>query len=149
MVQAPATPRVDFYVLDTAEERALLLMACRLVEKAYLAEQTVYVHCDDAAAAAALDDLLWTYSDRSFVPHALAGVDGSAPVRIGSAEPVAAQVLVQLACVAPAFYASYERIADFVDADPKRRDDGRRRFAWYRDQGVRPETHKVGADAGG
>ena len=148
MGQAPATPRVDFYVLETADERALLLTVCRLVEKAYLAEQTVYVHTDSAQAATALDDLLWTYSDRSFVPHALAGADGSAPVRIGCAEPLAAQVLVQLGSSAPAFYASYERIADFVDADPQRRDDGRRRFAWYRDQGVRPETHKVGADPG-
>ncbi len=148
MAQAPAAPRVDFYVVETADERALLLTVCRLVEKAYLAEQTVYVHTDSPAAAQALDELLWTFSDRSFVPHALAGTDSSAPVSIGSGDPVAAQVLVQLASAPPEFYARYERVADFVDADPRRRDDGRRRFAWYRDQGVRPETHKVGSEAG-
>ena len=145
MAAASAPPRVDFYVLESSDERARLLTACRLVEKAYLAEQTVYVHVGSPAEASALDELLWTYSDRSFVPHALATSEDGSPVRIGCGEPLPAQVLVQLAPDAPGELGAYERIADFVDADPTRRDQGRKRYASYRDRGARPETHKVGA----
>jgi DNA polymerase III subunit chi len=142
----PAT-RVDFYVLDSGDARARLYYACRLVEKAYLADQTVYVNVASDAEAAALDDYLWTFGDGSFVPHARAGM-GAAPVTIGAGPPPAgtAGVLVNLAPEAPAFFADFERVAEFVDADATRREQGRRRFAFYRENGIRAQTHNVGGD---
>jgi DNA polymerase-3 subunit chi len=140
-------PRIDFYVLPGTEDRARLVYACRLVEKAYLQDCTVHVHAASPADAERFDELLWTYADRSFVPHELA--DGAAPrsspVTIGSGEPRDADLLVNLAAEPPAFYDRYARVAEFVDAEPSRREQGRRRFAWYRERGHLPETHKLGA----
>jgi DNA polymerase-3 subunit chi len=141
--------RVDFYVLPGSEDRARLVYACRLVEKAYLQDCRVYVNTAGPAEAEAFDELLWTFADRSFVPHELAtgaAADAGArsPVVVGCAAPLEADLLVNLAPDAPDFYERYPRIAEFVDAEPARRDLGRRRFAWYRERGLAPETHKLG-----
>jgi DNA polymerase-3 subunit chi len=137
------TPRVDFYVLESSTDRARLVYACRLIEKAFLREQTVFVRTDSAAEANEFDELLWTFADRSFIPHALSGGGGTEPVTIGSGEALPAQLLINLGTEAPSTFALYPRIAEFVDADPLRRDRGRRRFAFYRERGLKPETHSV------
>jgi DNA polymerase III subunit chi len=144
-------PRVDFYVLEGADDRARLVYACRLIEKAYLQNLSVCVSLDTPAEVEAFDALLWTFADRSFVPHeTAAGTQGAAqppatPVVVGCRAPVTAELLVNLGGEVPAFYASYARVAEFVDAEPGRRDAGRRRFALYRDAGLTPETHRVNA----
>ena len=142
--------RVDFYVLESADERALQVYACRVIEKAFLQQLTVCVSLETPAAAAAFDQLLWTFADRSFVPHALAadarataGAPPATPVQLGCRVPIAADLLVNLAGEPPEFYAGYARLAEFVDADSERREAGRRRFAYYRDHGSIPETHRV------
>jgi DNA polymerase IIIc chi subunit len=63
------TERVDFYVLKSAAEKPRWTIACRLAEKAYLRDMRVVLLSESAADAQALDDLLWTFNDRSFVPH--------------------------------------------------------------------------------
>jgi DNA polymerase-3 subunit chi len=142
-------PRVDFYVLEGADDRARLLYACRLIEKAYLQRHTVCVTVDTPDAAESFDGLLWTFSDQSFVPHAIAAgapVAATAPgtpVQVGCRVPVAADLLVNLGHEVPDFYENYARVAEFVDAEPTRRDAGRRRFVQYRDRGHPPETHRV------
>ncbi len=138
-------PRVDFYVLPGDEARARLVYACRWVEKAYQQDCRVYVHASGPGEAEAFDELLWVFSDGSFVPHELAAGDTapSAPVVIGFGAPRDADVLVNLAPDAPEFFERYARVAEFVDADPTRRDQGRRRFAFYRERGLQPETHRL------
>ncbi len=145
-------PRIDFYVLESADDKARLIYACRLIEKAFQQQQTVCVTLDSPAAAEAFDALLWTYDEQSFVPHLLASSDTTragpppqTPVHIGCAMPVAADLLVNLGHDVPTFYDRYARVVDFVDAEPARRDAGRRRFAKYRDGGHTPDTHKVSA----
>ena len=63
------SPRVDFYVLPSQEPSARLRFACRLVEKAWLKRHRVRVQCEPGGELEALDHLLWTWSDRSFLPH--------------------------------------------------------------------------------
>ena len=143
-------PRVDFYVLASADDRALRVYACRVIEKAFLQKLTVCVNLGTPAEAAAFDLLLWTFADRSFEPHALAAAGGAAagappetPVQVGCRIEVAADLLVNLAPEVPEFHGGYPRVADFVDAEAARREAGRRRFAFYRERGCAPETHKV------
>jgi DNA polymerase III subunit chi len=142
--------RIDFYVLEGAEDRARLVYACRVIEKAFVQNLTVCVSLATPAEADSFDTLLWTFADRSFVPHglardsqAIAGPPPATPVWIGCLAPIAADLLVNLSPDAPEFYARYARVAEFVDAEPGRRDAGRRRFAFYRDRGHSPDTHKV------
>ena len=139
-------PRVDFYLLADADPRARARVACKLAEKAFSAGQRAFVHCASASEAETLDKLLWTFRDKAFVPHGLAGSDE--PVEIGHAEPAAAAaVLINLADEVPGWYARFERIAEIVAGADGAKHAGRARFRFYRDRGCTPTTHELGAGA--
>jgi DNA polymerase-3 subunit chi len=150
-----AMPRVDFYVLASADPAARLRFACRLVEKALLHEHRVRVQLDPGGDGAAFDDLLWTFTDRSFVPHERLAANGVPPgpaaavvIADGDAKgPDDRDMLVNLAASVPTGYQGYARIAEVVDADDRRRKSGRDRFRFYREQGIEPQTHKRGDDS--
>ncbi len=72
-------PRVDFYVLAGEDPGARLRFACRLVEKAWLKRNRVRVQFAPGGELEAFDQLLWTFSDRSFVPHRRAGSAEAVP----------------------------------------------------------------------
>lgn len=141
-------PRVTFYVLPEADERGRLVYACRLVEKAYLQDHRVRVHCDSPEEAHSLDSLLWTFSDRSFVPHELANgtspADVSVVISSGSDAGPPVDLLVNLGREVPPDYAAHARVAEVLDGDDGRRRAGRERFRFYRQQGIEPETHNLG-----
>lgn len=144
-------PRVDFYVLAGNDSRARLKFACRIAEKAYLAGQHVFVWLDDSADLQGFDDLLWTFADRSFVPHELFGDVRQwqdTPVLLGceSQPQQSFDVLLNLGSEVPAAAAHAGRIAEIVDAEEPRRRAGRQRFRHYRELGLAPETHNIGSD---
>ncbi|MFT5172401.1 MAG: DNA polymerase-3 subunit chi [Gammaproteobacteria bacterium] len=60
---------VDFYVVDAADEDAVLRTACRVAQKAWGQGLRVYILADTDENAARMDDLLWTFQQDSFVPH--------------------------------------------------------------------------------
>ena len=62
-------PRIDFYVTEAPGAEVRMRLACRIAEKAYLAQQKVVVLLDDGEALRRFDELLWTFGDGSFVPH--------------------------------------------------------------------------------
>jgi DNA polymerase-3 subunit chi len=141
--------RVDFYVLDEPSSQARLKCACRIAEKAYQLENRVYIHVPDQNEARLLDDLLWTFRDRSFVPHALAQ-DGAArdvAVLIGSEEdaepPDGEDLLINLGSQVPLFFSRFRRVAEIVTEDPAQRRSGRDRFRFYRDRGYDLHTHQL------
>lgn len=139
--------RVSFYLLGSDDPRARLMFACRLTEKAWHLGNRVHALAASTQMAGELDELLWTFRQGSFVPHALQPVDGEdyPPVTIGvdgGASP-AADLLINLADVAPASCSSWPRIAEIIDATPAGREQGRERFRAYRQQGLDPETHTV------
>jgi DNA polymerase-3 subunit chi len=142
---------VDFYVLEEASPRARLRTACRVVEKAYLAGQTVLVWHTEVEELREFDELLWTFSDGSFVPHEplTAGGFDAAPVLLsaGTPPPGPVDVLVNLAAEVPACTSAAQRVAEFIDGDPARRQAGRARFRAYKDLGLQPATHNVKTDS--
>jgi DNA polymerase-3 subunit chi len=146
-------PRIDFYVLEGADARTRLVYACRLAEKAFLLEQRVSLLTDSESDAAALDSLLWTFHDRSFVPHELqdAGREPDTPVVIAwrGQDAVHRDLLINLGSAVPDGFVSFARIAEIVDGDTERRRAGRERYRYYLDQGVKPDTHNVGGGPGG
>jgi DNA polymerase-3 subunit chi len=145
-------PQVDFYVLQGGDSAARLRFACRLVEKAWLKRHRVRVQFDPGGELEAFDQLLWTFSDRSFVPHRRAGApdDASAPAPppvviadTADADAADGDVLVNLGAQAPADVGRWGRIAEIIDADPGRRQRGRERFRTYRERGLEPATHEM------
>ena len=124
--------RVDFYVLAQTEERARQMLACKLAEKAWRLENTVYIHAKDRRDAERLDELLWTFRDGSFVPHGLAGRnDGteSSPIVIGcdTHGVEARDLLINLCDEIPPFAEGFPRVAELVTSDENCRKASRKR----------------------
>jgi DNA polymerase-3 subunit chi len=147
------TERVDFYVLKSAAPQQRWAFACRLTEKAYLRDLSVLIVSASQAESAALDDLLWTFNEGSFIPHQICvnqqAPDPAARVYLaasGSAPPPA-DLLVNLTDRLPEAWERYPRIAEIIDADEERRRLGRERFKSYRDGNVPLETHQLGPSA--
>ncbi|MCP5159003.1 MAG: DNA polymerase III subunit chi [Gammaproteobacteria bacterium] len=140
-------PRIDFYVLPDHRENGRALLACRLADKAYQLGHTVYLFMPSEVQAAALDDLLWTFRQDSFVPHERFPLTGelASPVLIGTASPaeVNAQVLINCTETLPENFVHYERIVELVDSQTEVLAKSRERFRQYRDRGFTPETHKL------
>ena len=150
--------RIDFYVLSTDSADARLRVACRIAQKAVQRRHHVFVNAADEGDAGRLDDLLWTFSQGSFIPHLVAGrglpADGGEPVVIGVVDPGAGgdppaeagehwDVMINLASGVPGCFSRYDRVAEIVDADPPRRKQGRERYRYYQDRGYALETHRI------
>lgn len=145
--------RADFFVLEGSDSRARWKLACQEAERAFLAEERVLVWFDNAEDLAGFDDLLWTFADRSFVPHEPVTSESDwdeTPVLLsaGRAPPSPPQVIVNLASSVPPGVDAAQRVVEIVDADAARRQSGRERFKQYRALGVEPVTHKSGAADG-
>jgi DNA polymerase-3 subunit chi len=142
-------PRVDFYVSAESGEAARLRLACRIAEKAYLAQQRVVVLCD-ATLLPKVDDLLWTFGDGSFVPHdtvttAAAPVEAPVALTTGAFPASHTDILINLGNTVPAGFESFARVAEFLDARPEVRTAGRDRFKIYRANSIEPQTHNISA----
>jgi DNA polymerase III subunit chi len=147
------TERVDFYVLKSAAAQQRWTFACRLTEKAYLRDLRVVIVNDSQADARVLDDMLWTFNDRSFIPHQICtehqAPDPATKVYLTTppAATPAADLLVNLTDRLPEQWERFARIAEIIDADEERRRLGRERFKSYRDLKVTLETHQLGDTA--
>lgn len=143
----PDANRVDFYVLAEADPAVRMRFACRLAEKAYHLHNRVHLHTDSASVASALDELLWTFRQGSFVPHQIvaAGTPSDAPVTVGhgATPPPPADLLINLSDELPGFIAQFSRVAEIVDSSAEGRALARERFREYRKLGEEPVTHKM------
>ena len=140
------TTRVSFYVLSEHGGGAREAFACRLVDKAWQQGLSVQVRCADDTALRAMDELLWRFSDRSFVPHDIAPAgEDPAPVLLAH-EPLAvpADLLVNLTGDLPVDFTLHGRVAELVAGDEASKLAGRERYRRYRDAGAELETFDLG-----
>ncbi len=145
--------RVDFYILAEGDAGGRERFACRVAEKAWRLGHRVYLHTEDRRQARRLDDLLWTFKQNSFLPHA---IDGESPdpepaVLIGCDEELSdpghsekRPVLINLASAVPLFFSTFERVAEIVAPTEQERADGRQRYRFYRDRGYPLQNHNIG-----
>jgi DNA polymerase-3 subunit chi len=142
--------QIDFYIMESDSDDARLHLACRIVDKATQQDQHVFIHSDSDVVAAKLDDLLWTFSQGSFIPHRIVRDEPELapmePVIIGLNRPPVGDrwdVLVNLAAAVPEFFSRYQRVAEVVDGNSLRREQSRERYRFYRDRGYKLNTHQV------
>lgn len=141
--------RVDFYVVEDNSGTGWLKLVCRLTEKAFAQGHQVCIAVDSSEDALTLDKLLWTFRDRSFIPHAIheASAPADEPVLIApGALPAMRDVLINLRIGVPPEHGEFARVVEALDADPVRRKQGRQRFRRYREAGLDPETHNLAAN---
>ena len=140
--------RVDFYVLPTETPRNRAVLACRLAEKAYNQGNKVYIHTTSEQHSQELDDLLWTFRQGSFVPHALFGSEEAkgSPVILGHCPDPGNEhhdVLINFAQDVPSFFGRFERVTELVDQQPEYLKLARERYSFYRERGYELQSHKL------
>jgi DNA polymerase-3 subunit chi len=141
---------VDFYILASDSDEARLRLTCKIVDKATQQNQHVFINSASDVEARKLDELLWTFSQNSFIPHRIVQEPlpepPPEPVLIGrEQQPVGERwdVLINLAAAVPEFFSRYRRVAEVVDGDAARREQSRERYRFYRDRGYKLTTHQV------
>jgi DNA polymerase-3 subunit chi len=136
--------QVEFYILENDQSREM--MACRLVEKAWQQQHRVHIHTESAAQSKKLDDMLWSFSDDSFIPHEIGSHNEKlATVSIDhAADPVCHDMLINLAVEVPVFFSRFERVSEIIDDNPQHKESGRERYRFYRDRGYELSTQKIG-----
>lgn len=139
--------RADFYILNgnTAASR----FSCTVASKAFSQGTPVYILAADRDEAARLDDLLWTYQDISFLPHACVdAAQPGTPVIIGwpGAQPPLSDVLINLTESVPDKLTGFTRIVEIVADEASRRERGRERYKYYREHGYEMFNHPIGPE---
>lgn len=142
--------RVDFYILSRKSDGARLSLACRLAEKAVQQQCEVVINAESEPEENRLDQLLWTFSQGSFLPHRRISdnsrSDEGEPVLIGRGQVPddgSWDFLINLAPEVPEFFSRFDRVAEVVGAEEENKAAGRERFRYYRDRGYELHTHQV------
>jgi DNA polymerase-3 subunit chi len=142
--------QVDFYITEQDSEDARLRLACKIADDAMQQSRSVFIHSTSEREAKQLDELLWTFSQGSFIPHRVLDQPPAEPppepVLIGlKQEPCGDrwEILINLAPEVPEFFSRYERVAEVVDGNATRREESRERYRFYRDRGYKLTTHQV------
>ena len=139
--------RISFYVLKGSDENERQVFACRLIEKAYLQGNHIYIHTETAEQAKQLNDVLWSFRPDSFVPHELINeqtVD-DCPILIGhnASPPRLMNLLINLSPQHPMFFSQFERVAEFVNDDEQIKAAGRERYRFYQQRGYDLDIHNA------
>lgn len=138
---------VDFYILKDKAPQAGMQFACRLAEKIFKDGHQVYINTTSGQQLKQLDDLLWTFRQGSFLPHAVCtgNEPEAAPILLGHAiEPDGpSDVLVNLAEDIPAFFSRFSRVTELVSGDDTQREMARTRYKFYKDRGYTVRSHQL------
>ena len=118
-----------------------LITACRLCAKAVQQQMRVLVYALDESLIEQFDELLWTFSSISFIPHCnlrdepdLVNVT---PVILGNRIPADAHfdVLLNLDRQHPPAIGEFKRIIEIVDNAPDEKAEARIRYRFYKEAG--------------
>lgn len=139
--------RVDFYILENQPLSERLNFLCRLLEKANHETKQVLVWSNQERELLLLNDMLWTFSDASFVPHALAGTlqANHAPILLSQEVKLseAFDILINLTLELPSYWQNFSRIIEIIPNDENYKVAGRQRFMAYRAAGSDIKTHTM------
>lgn len=137
-------PKVDFYLLQNPENTAVFLTVCRICEKAYDQQKSVYIQTATQQDAELLDKLLWTYNDTSFLPHSLA--PAKTPIIIAHSDSPPSDnydILINLTQNILAFFNQFQRVIEVVSGEETHRQAARLRYRFYRDNQCELQSHQL------
>jgi DNA polymerase-3 subunit chi len=137
--------RIDFHT-NVPDKVAY---ACRLVRKAWAANNRVVLMAEDAAQLAELNTAMWTFSATDYLPHVLAGdaLAATTPILLTDSDEAELphthkELLVNLSRRAPGHVAQFERMIEVISSDEDDAAAGRKRYVAYKQQDY-PLTHFV------
>ena len=139
--------RADFYIIDSQTEHELLLFVCRLAEKSYLHQQSLYIQARDQKQAHQIDELLWTFKEDSFLPHNITGEGPYPPpmIQIGyQPHPmIAKDVIINLDSQVPALEKRHGRVIEIIPQIEALKQEGRLKYRHYQQQQFTLNTHTL------
>jgi DNA polymerase-3 subunit chi len=140
-----------FYILNSSQPRERYIVACKITEKAYKLGKHVFILTNTTEESQALDNLLWSFKQGSFIPHEI--VDNTQQqtieplpnsVLIGaSTSTTSATVLINLSTELPDNMDRFERIVEIIDQDVQIKQAGRQRYKAYQSNNFQLKTHNL------
>jgi DNA polymerase-3 subunit chi len=130
--------KADFYILDGNQEQDRQLFLCKLLNRILQAKHAIYLYCIDEEHAHATSQLLWQFSETSFLANKLVTQELKAPISIGWPEQHHFEhcgVIVNLSEHIPTDAQSFERIAEIVIQQNESLQGSRERYKTYRSAG--------------
>jgi DNA polymerase-3 subunit chi len=146
MQRRATMPKVNFYLLKQNTEQARAVLACRLAEKLLKQKLPVQILVSSLAAASVLDQLLWSFSADSFVPHALCSdpLNMETPVTITwDQQPCSATYLLNLTTAIPINHAALDTIAEIIVNDEAAKTHSRQLWNTYKQLGYPLQLHQL------
>jgi DNA polymerase-3 subunit chi len=137
--------RVNFYLLRHDDAQARLQLACRLSEQLLRQGRSVRVLAANEDEARTLDQLLWSFSAESFVPHALhSEAPADCPVLIDwNLDAFTDGTLLNLTAELPPQHGKLDSIAEFVLSNDEAKALSRRKWNAYKQQGHELQHHQI------
>lgn len=140
-----------FYILNSSQPRERYIVACKITEKAYKLGKHVFILTSTAEESQALDNLLWSFKQGSFIPHEI--VDNTQQQTIeplpnsvlidASTSTTSATVLINLSTELPDNMDRFERIVEIIDQDVQIKQAGRQRYKAYQSNNFQLKTHNL------
>lgn len=142
--------RVTFYLLADDHPLSPEQFACRLIDKAWRSGLPMHIHTDNEDRCQFMDQLLWSWREDSFLPHAIINNDDSdqhCPITLGFTQPTVIQkpLLINLSPEVPTFFRDFSRVCEVVVQHPDQKAISRAKFRSYRQAGIEPEVHTMKA----
>lgn len=142
--------QVDFYLISNQVTDAKLKFASRLCNKIQRLDKKILVITDSVAVTERLDQILWEFSDTSFVAHEQITDQALSTIQIGEHIQVDQQVLargysvlINLCQSVPIFNHHFDRVAEIVDPSETDKAAARARFKCYQEEGFELKTHNI------
>jgi len=132
---------VEFHY-NTAEP---IRLAAKLVANFVQNGHKVLIYAPDTAWYQAIDRMLWTYTQLSFVPHCAFDADIAAetPVWLSSQAEGAEMmddILINLSESVPTFFSRFDKTIEIVGTAEAERIQGRIRYKFYQDRGYQIQS---------
>nr|WP_297324457.1 DNA polymerase III subunit chi [Nitrosomonas sp.] len=126
-----------------------LKTACRLCAKAVQQKMSIMIYTPDTALIKQLDELLWTFSATSFIPHCAKQGDeqmiGMTPVilsdRIDPGEHF--DVLLNLHYQLPPLFDQFDRLIEIAGVAHEDKLAARERYRFYKDAGYEIQHYNL------
>ena len=146
--------RIDFYVQNRANQIAHEHLICKITEKAWQNQHAIFLLCSNTEQVDRFDELLWTFSATSFIPHSPicdgdgdGDGDGDRKVVILSSERKTLrnyEVLINLTTDVPEHAGKFVRVIESTGYNEAMREDARKKYKYYKDRGYPIFTHEIG-----
>lgn len=132
----PAINRVDFYMIAGNDNQARLQFACKLTNKAWSMQNTVYLFAKNKQESEQLNDMLWSLDKTDFLPHGLktGELAKHQPVLIGEdANPGKGfDLFINLTDYMPVDVENNQRVAEILHQADDCLTPGRQRYKQYK-----------------